>query len=1108
MTRSTRLFFLLALLAGQSHAPAVLAAACTTAASGNWSSAATWNAPCNVVGGPVSTDTVTIGATHTVTLTANAAAASITVAAATAANGITLGGNTLTVGGNVTMTAVSTNLVTSTIAVGTGMLTLNSGGSITINGGAGKRVAQMTVSTGTITASGSINFGGTAGNAQLISTGASTINVGGNLGSGGTFTDSTGTVVFNGTGAQSVGPYTYNNLKIANTSAAVSGSTNFNVSGTLTVNANAVLTPAAAVVINSAAAAGTITGSGTVQVTRTAATADYSSQYQFTTNILTNLTVEYNGTTAQTVSAVAYGNLKIDNASGVTLPGSNVTVSNTLTLTNGVVTTSANTLITSANCPGSVSRTSGHVAGFLRLQIPTGSPTCTFDVGDSTTYRPINLTFTSVTTAGNLTGSASQTAGEHANISTSGLDSTQDVNRFWTLTNGGVVLSSYSATFNFVAGDVDTGADPLTFEVERWDGSAWNTTTAGTRTSTSTQATGITAFSDFASGKKKVTVVTPSSFNAFETSTAASAITGRIFTKLVGTGFSLDVVAISGGVQQVAFTNSVSVALVANTTGAGLGADNCPTTFTTVQGPTTVTITGGRSTVSFSAVATAYRDVRVRIQFPVAVPTVTSCSTDNFSIRPTGFIVSSTNANNTNTTGTPAIKTGANFNLTAASVAGYDGTPSVDNTKVVGTPTAGTIGGSFGAAPVGTGTATGASLFYSEVGNFGLNANAILDTSFTSVDQPNDCTADFSNTLVGGKYGCSFGSTAVAQTTGSSGFGRFIPDNFAASLNTPTFGTVCGTGTFSYVGQSFTYTTAPVITVTARNGTNNGLTNATTTNYAGAYMKITNASLTPSTQAARYSRFDALGGGATPALDSSGLPATTGDPAIGTFTAGVGTLAFGSGTGLLFTRSTTTPNAPFNADIALTLNVIDTDAVAFAGNPASFGAATAGNGIAFSSGKEMRFGRLRLFNASGSQLIAMPIPMSTQYWNGSGFVTNTADSCTSIALSNIVLGNYQKNLNAGETAATVGGAFSAGIGTLRLSAPGAANNGSVDVSVNLTGAPAGASCTSGMPASTGAGKMYLQGAWCGTTYVNDPTARATFGTYRNTDKFIYQQENF
>ena len=67
----------------------------------------------------------------------------------------------------------------------------------------------------------------------------------------------------------------------------------------------------------------------------------------------------------------------------------------------------------------------------------------------------------------------------------------------------------------------------------------------------------------------------------------------------------------------------------------------------------------------------------------------------------------------------------------------------------------------------------------------------------------------------------------------------------------------------------------------------------------------------------------------TPALDTSLLPATTADPTIGTFTNGVGTLAFSAGSGFAFTRSTTTPNAPFNADIALALNVIDSDSVVY-----------------------------------------------------------------------------------------------------------------------------------------------------------------------------------
>ena len=244
--------------------------------------------------------------------------------------------------------------------------------------------------------------------------------------------------------------------------------------------------------------------------------------------------------------------------------------------------------------------------------------------------------------------------------------------------------------------------------------------------------------------------------------------------------------------------------------------------------------------------------------------------------------------------------------------------------------------------------------------------------------------------------------------------------------------------------------------------------------------------------------------GAMPGWDNGAAAPTA--ASVASNSDGTGTITYASSDLLAFLRSTTTPLAPFAATINNSISV--TDNAEGAGQIITTTSSAAFSAIAFDAGNSFRYGRLRLQNANGSQLIAMPIPMQTQYWNGSGFVTNTLDNCTTIALGNIALGNYQLNLNAGETSATVGGAFTAGIGTLRLSAPGAANNGSVDVSVNLTGATAGASCTSGMPASTGAGKTYLQGAWCGTTYVNDPTARATFGTYRNTDEFIYQQENF
>ncbi len=571
--------------------------------------------------------------------------------------------------------------------------------------------------------------------------------------------------------------------------------------------------------------------------------------------------------------------------------------------------------------------------------------------------------------------------------------------------------------------------------------------------------------------------------------------------------------AILSGAQQATFTNTVQVDLVTGSTGGS----NCPGTPVTIAGTTqSVSLTSGRGTTgSFNLAISAYRDVRVRVRYPVASPTVTSCSTDNFSIRPTGFTVTSTNATQTGTSGTPAIKTGANFNLTAASLAGYDGTPSIDNTKVVGTPTAGTLGGSFGAAPVGTGTATGASFFYSEVGNFGLNADAVRDTGFTSVDpSATDCIASStSNTLSGGKYGCWIGSNA----TGASGFGRFIPDNFNVAYTTPpTFGTVCGT--FTYVGTGFTYATA-VMTVTARNGTSNGLTNAPTVNYAGAYMKLSNAAGTSLNQApyntpgGRYTRFDALGGGTTPALDTSGLPPTAGDPAIGAFSGGSGTLTFAPGTGLAFTRSTTTPNAPFNADIALALNVVDTDGVAFAGNPASFGAATANNGIAFSSGKPMRFGRLTIRNANGSQLVALPVPLETQYWSGTAFITNAADNCTTLAGSNIMLSNplggFTVPPGSCTTSASNPVSFSNGRGNLIMAKPSGGAVGSVDLTVNLGTTAAGNTCVGGSSvAHSAANKTYLQDAWTGGTYTVNPSARATFGVYKGSDEVIFIRENF
>jgi MSHA biogenesis protein MshQ len=261
--------------------------------------------------------------------------------------------------------------------------------------------------------------------------------------------------------------------------------------------------------------------------------------------------------------------------------------------------------------------------------------------------------------------------------------------------------------------------------------------------------------------------------------------------------------------------------------------------------------------------------------------------------------------------------------------------------------------------------------------------------------------------------------------------------------------------------------------------------------------------------------------GGTP--DTSGLPGT--DPVILSSGAGVGTLTFGSGTGLFFTRTTpTAPASPYDADISLAINVIDADGVTYASNPSRFGTATASNGIAFSDGnalttndKQMRFGRLVIRNVNGSQLVPLPVQVEAQYWSGAptnAFITNAQDSCTSIASANDAMGSYTSNLSGSptcETAISGGGTLSAGRKTLQLAAPGSGNNGSVDLAVNLGASASGNTCTTlgGAPVSaTTANLPHLQGNWTGGAYNVNPSARATFGVFKGAEEIIFVRENF
>jgi hypothetical protein len=446
----------------------------------------------------------------------------------------TVTGNTVDYNGAIAETVVAFNYNNLTSS-STGSRTLASSGTVGVSG-------TFTPGTNTYTITGStMDFKGSGAqtipafnynNLTSSSSGARTLASSGTVGVAGTFTPGTNTytitgstIDFNGSGAQTIPAFNYNKLTSSSSGArtltssgtvgvagtftpgtntyTITGSTiNFNGTGAQTVPAfnynNLTISAARAANNVTLASSGTIGVAGTLSDTAT-----------FTSGgiVSTGSTVAYNGSSSQTVTvlsplasgSIMYNNLTINNASGVTL-GGNVTVGGTLTFTSGNITTASSTIY--LNSTGTASRTSGHVIGNFKKNIATGATSKTFEIGDAANYTPVSIAFVSVTTAGDLT--ASTTVGDHPNLATSNINSAKTANRYWTLTNSGIVFTDYSVTFNFVSGDLDSGANAGSFVVGKYSTGTWSYPTIGARTATSTESTGVTSFSDFAVGEAAI----------------------------------------------------------------------------------------------------------------------------------------------------------------------------------------------------------------------------------------------------------------------------------------------------------------------------------------------------------------------------------------------------------------------------------------------------------------------------------------------------------------------------------------------------------------------------------------------------------------------------
>jgi MSHA biogenesis protein MshQ len=334
------------------------------------------------------------------------------------------------------------------------------------------------------------------------------------------------------------------------------------------------------------------------------------------------------------------------------------------------------------------------------------------------------------------------------------------------------------------------------------------------------------------------------------------------------------------------------------------------------------------------------------------------------------------------------------------------------------------------------------------------------------------------------------GSGAVTGTA-SGNVGRFIPNAFNPALNTPVFGTGCPNAAapfgFSYLGQPLTYTVPPVLTVTALSATG-----STARNYTGAFLKLTNSTLTGRTYTPTP---------VSPALDSSGLPSIAADPAIVDLGSGQATLTFSTGAGLLFTRGAAV--APFSANIALSINVIDSDGAA-APNPVVFGSAT---GINFSTSALQYYGRLALRDAVGSELLDLPMALTTQYYLSTtqGFTTNLNDNCT--AAPSIALSNFLLNLTSLKTCVRDSGSPGASGSGCAVAAPtltaykATASSGNF----NLVFAAPGSGFNGAMTARSTA-PAWLQYAWNSAGGNTNPAGIAAFGVFSGQASRVYQRE--
>jgi hypothetical protein len=561
--------------------------------------------------------------------------------------------------------------------------------------------------------------------------------------------------------------------------------------------------------------------------------------------------------------------------------------------------------------------------------------------------------------------------------------------------------------------------------------------------------------------------------------------TGRTYTKLAGTAFTFDVMARKSDKSTATYYlsdsgQSVTVSLVDGSSGVGA---TCTPAALSPAGPASQTLTfvagdSGRKSITFTA-PKAYPSVRCYAVDTNATVTK-GCSQDNFAIRPPGITLATSASaapppSATAATNTPTVMAGASFTLQASTSTStnYTGTLTLDTNKLTAQTTAQVAtlqsGGAVGAltpTTLATNPATQPTnnATYGEVGYLYLAAGTYYDnaaSAFTAVDVrisplSSDCVAgSFSDTPVSGKIGCNIGTAAAA-------FGRFIPDHFDTAIVQATApigcpaGMICPTNCPAYAPATcptvplgpggLVYSNQPfTVKVTAKN-----TAGGTATNYQNKFAKATT-----------LSAWNANGG-------------ATANPGAGTM-AGTAVAAASFANGVVSTVAA-------SYGTALPTLLAPTDVFFRAAEAAGGDGVTSLQTTSIEAGLKIASGRIRIPNAYGSERLALPLPISVQYYNGASWVTSTTDSTMTFDSALTPVGNLTATMVTGpancvSVNAPAAAAVASGVRTISLMAAAVCS-----YSISLIGTP------TYLPIATATG------------------GRATFGVFKS--PLIYRRENY